>query len=74
MRKLIELGDLQSDKLKEILKEQQQYHPKRTSKFSVITDVDDIIGSKTHYLVTNTKLDIHYYGQLMYMLGMKIKF
>ena len=73
MKKLIQLGDLQSDLLREILRQQSQYYAKRVSKFNVITEVDEISEIATHYLCTSSKLDAHYYGNLMYMLGMAIQ-
>ena len=67
MKKIINLGTKQALLLKEILREQYQFCPKKVSKFTIKQENDENI------LFCDGKLDIEYFGQLMYMLGMKIK-
>jgi hypothetical protein len=73
MKKLIELGNLQANLMKDIMSDEHTYNHKRVIKFSVVSEVDEISGNAKHYLCANGNLDTHYYGQLIYMLGMKVQ-
>ena len=68
MKKVIELGTKQSALMSEILREQYQFYPKKVAKFSIH------IEGEQHTMYCDGRLDTQYFGQLMYILGMKIKY
>lgn len=72
MKKVIELGTKQSALMSEILREQYQFYPKKVSKFRINLEIHD--DREQHVMYCEGRLDTQYFGQLMYMLGMKIKY
>ena len=73
MKQIIKLGLQQSAIMKEILKDQYQYYPKKASKFTIKTESDSN-GCDEYVMYCDGRLDTEYFGQLMYILGMKIKY
>jgi len=72
MKLLTKLGSKQADLLNEILRDQYTFYPKKVSKFQIknISTSGDIQNA----LFCEGKIDVEYFGTLMYILGMKIKY
>ena len=54
--------------MSEILREQYQFYPKKVAKFHLHSE------GEQHVMYCDGRLDTQYFGQLMYILGMKIKY
>lgn len=73
MKQVIKLGQMQSVIMKEILVEEYQYYTKKASKFTIKKESDSD-GNTEHIMYCDGKLDTQYFGKLMYMLGMKVRY
>ena len=65
---VIRLGVQQASIINDILREQYSFYPKKASKFSLKETADG------HVLYCDGKLDTEFFGQIMYILGMKMKY
>jgi hypothetical protein len=71
MKKLIELGHTESIVMGKILKEEWVFYPKKAVKFTIEKVSEDDSYPK-YYLSVKGKLDIDFFGCLMYKLGMQM--
>ena len=72
MKKLIELGTKRSALMNEILRDQYMFYPKKASKFRIKLEIHG--DKEQNVMYYEGRLDTEFFGKLMYILGMKIKY